>query len=208
MASRCPFARAQRTMSSGVARWVFLPFLFHSLPLGPSLVTPSRLRGCGCLTSSGELRMVGYRPGSPQELDDADWCRRLVNLLLSLTRHRLRHLLFYTHGPGFLASLLSSDPVVVSSTLNQLQAIWAAWTATSELKFPRLVKARKRSWLSRPFITFAFSTLAHHNQHTLGPPLRSGTRHTRPHTSVCPCSRTLPLFGCRLRSLGGGGAQW
>ena len=112
----------------------------------------TRLHACGFLTSFTAMEAYHYSHGSPLEEDESAWVSWLVVMLIALTRNRIRHLLFYTWGPGLLAGLLHESGAAVGQTLRRLQALWTAWRQAEAYAFPVLEEAKKRSWLRRPLV--------------------------------------------------------
>ena len=125
------------------------------------LTDPVRLQRCGFAVSLEEVGRVGLLgPSSSGRVEEATWCRWLVGLLCSLERNRVRHLLFYTAGPGLLAGLLSTTPSARATCLASLKSLWAGWKAAEGLAHPEAVTARERSWMRRPLIAQVFEALA------------------------------------------------
>ena len=75
-----------------------------------------RMRACGFLTTIAAKETNHYSHGSPLEEDESAWVAWVVVMLIALTRNRIRHLLFYTWGPGLLSGLLHESPAAKSNT--------------------------------------------------------------------------------------------
>ena len=82
------------------------------------------------------------------------WTMWLLHLLASLTRHRMRHLLFYTHGPGLLAGLLSDEPTSLRRTQAEIKHFERGWQRSSDCAQPAQVAAKSKSWMARPIIRY------------------------------------------------------
>ena len=71
-------------------------------------------------------------------------------VLCALAKHRVRHLLFYSLGPGALAGLSNPDPTKVQHALSALQLLRAGFPSASAQTFPAAVAAVGRSCMGRP----------------------------------------------------------
>jgi len=109
------------------------------------------LRKCGWHLSTRDCSRHGWFSDSLQVLaeEEEDWCLWVVRVLCSLTRNRLRHLFYYTLGPGMLAGLLHPDAAVVTSTLTRLRSIRLGYKASCNLTHPAAVSASKNAWVTR-----------------------------------------------------------
>lgn len=122
-----------------------------------------RLYDCGFLTSANTCKECGYFEGEGLEELEASWTGWMVTLIAHLTKHRFRHLLFYTRGPGLLAALLSSQSEVRHRCLEALSAIWKGWSMCGDKPVPGEREARRKSWLARPLARLLLNRL-----HSLG----------------------------------------
>ena len=119
------------------------------------------LRNCCCHLSTEHCSRHGWFSDSLQVLaeEEEDWCLWVVRVLCSLTRNRLRHLFYYTLGPGMLAGLLHPDAAVVTLTLTRLRSIWLGYKASCNLTRPAAVSASKKVWVPMPLLAKVFRML-------------------------------------------------
>ena len=128
----------------------FLKPLFQTWEI---LKSPKLLADCGFVTSLVAASKLGAELDRENLAEEEElWAEWVLLLLVSLTRLRYRHLLFYTHGPGLLAGLLSEEQGVVEATLQRLRTFWTAWQGTATLAHSGLLDVRKRCWIGRPMI--------------------------------------------------------
>ena len=64
------------------------------------------------------------------------WCSWLVGMICGLTKHRLRHLLFYLVGPGLFAGLLHPAEEWQQQALTTLRGLWTGFQIASVKAFP------------------------------------------------------------------------
>ena len=123
------------------------------------------LRQSGFACSRTDCVMAGLAPQALGDwsVEEESWVAWVVTVLCSLTRNRLRHLFFYTLGPGMLASLLSSDPGVVAQTLALLQRLHQAYEFASQLPQPSAKTATEKHWMGRPVFAHILAVLSSDN---------------------------------------------
>ena len=153
----CETPEGNREWSCRMAEGAFLQPLYDSWQI---LSDPVRLEACGFLCSLTTAARAGYTEGGPLEEDEGSWATWIVFLLASLTRNRLRHLLFYQKGPGLLAGLLAGDADRVQECLGRVGRLWRAFVGAADANCGLQVGARKKSWMARPLIAEIFSALA------------------------------------------------
>ena len=112
----------------------------------------TRLQECVFMSSSHGCKAAGYSIDNEMEDIESAWSSWVVELLASLTRHRYRHLLFYTRGPGILAGLLSDREEVRGRILFLLRDMWKGWTMCGAAPEAGEGAARRTYWLHRPLI--------------------------------------------------------
>eukprot|EP00974_Lingulodinium_polyedra_P023490 2269042-Lingulodinium_polyedra.AAC.1 len=102
------------------------------------LLDLNRLQKCGFAATRQDVLAAGadvddWGPWAEQE---EVWCSWLVGMLAGLTKHRLRHLCFYTFGPGLLAGLLDPEAAKQKAALASLRSLWEGYQVACQKTFP------------------------------------------------------------------------
>ena len=64
----------------------------------------------------------------------------------------MRHLLWYSFGPGLLAGLLHNTEELVMATVSKLKAMWHAWRKLQDLTSTVALQAQDTLWLNSPWV--------------------------------------------------------